>query len=629
MHLYLLFIYFYWLLIFAVHRLVFLSINVGAIAPPELEVTGLLQSFLQGLKLDFSMAAYTTILAWLFVLLSLPFPKKNARSAANLITAILIVAATFLAVADALLYPEWKTKINSLALSSLQRPSEVWKVTSAGQFFLGLGLAAGISLLMVFGLYRHQKRLPIHETHISLNVALLLVIWPAILGLTARGGVKAIPINVSRVYFSKDAVLNDAATNTAWFFLLDLSHNRKFLSGENPFQSMSREEARETLKKLREPTAKRPAPVSILRGKKPNLVFIVLESWSADLVAELGGEPGITPNFSALTKEGLLFTRFYANGNRSQQGIASIFSGFPALPVVTITENPGKSQTLPRFAATYGALGYQTDFFYGGQLEYGNIKAFLLNNGFKTITEDDDLPQLPQGSMGAADSVVLPAYAEHLKSLTQPFLSAFFTLSTHAPYDYPGRDLCARQGREAEYVCSATYSDAALGQFFAKVRQEPWYANTLFVLVADHSHSSYKLRENWQPGYRRIPLLLWGGALRPEFRGRIWDRVGSQVDLTTTLLHQMKMESKAYPWGNDLFDPTAPSYAYYEIGRGVGWVKSDGELVYDQENDRVLYSSFTLDQRIQAQKEAQAYLQSVVDYYLEARPGETWQLTGH
>jgi phosphoglycerol transferase MdoB-like AlkP superfamily enzyme len=482
---------------------------------------------------------------------------------------------------------------------------------------------------MVFGFYRHQKRLPLHETHISLNVALLLVIWPAILGLTARGGVKAIPINVSRVYFSKDAVLNDAATNTAWFFLLDLSHNRKFLSGENPFKSMSRDEARETLKKLREPAAKRPAPVSVVRGKKPNLVFIVLESWSADLVAELGGEPGITPNFSALTKEGLLFTRFYANGNRSQQGIASIFSGFPALPVVTITENPGKSQTLPRFAASFGAQGYQTDFFYGGQLEYGNIKAFLLNNGFKTITEDDDLPQLQQGSMGAADSLVLPAYAEHLKALPEPFLSAFFTLSTHAPYDYPGRELCARQGREAEYVCSATYSDAALGQFFAKVRQEPWFANTLFVLVADHSHSSYKLRENWQPGYRRIPLLLWGGALRPEFRGRIWDRVGSQVDLTTTLLHQLKLDSRAYPWGNDLFDPSAPSYAYYEIGRGVGWVKSDGELVYDQENDRVLYSSFTLDQRIQAQKEAQAYLQSVVDYYLEARPGETWQLTGH
>jgi phosphoglycerol transferase MdoB-like AlkP superfamily enzyme len=629
MHLYLLFIYFYWLLIFAVHRLIFLIINVGAVAPQELGASGILQSFLQGMKLDFSMAAYTTLMAWLLVLLSLPFPKKQFRTGANLVTAVLIVAATFLAIADALLYPEWKTKINSMALSSLQRPTEVWKVTSAGQFFLGQGLALGVSIILIFGLYRHQKKLPIHDTHISLNAALLLVIWPAILGVTARGGIKAIPINVSRVYFSKDAVLNDAATNTAWFFLLDLSHNRKFLSGENPFKSMSREEARATLQKLREPVAKRPAPLSILKNKRPNVVFIVLESWSADLVEELGGDPGITPNFSALTKEGLLFTRFYANGNRSQQGIASIFSGFPALPVVTITENPGKSQTLPRFAGTFGALGYQTDFFYGAQLEYGNIKAFLLNNGFKNITEDDDLPQLPQGSMGAPDSVVLPAYTEHLKTLPQPFLSAVFTLSTHAPYDYPGRENCKREGREAAYVCSATYSDAALGKFFAKVRQEPWFANTLFVLVADHSHSSYKLRENWQPGYRRIPLLFWGGALRPAFRGRIWDRVGSQVDLTTTLLHQMKLESAAYPWGNDLFDPAAPSYAYYEIGRGVGWVTDRGELVYDQENDRVLFSSFPLEQRDEVQKQAQAYLQSVVDYYLEARPGETWQLTGH
>ncbi|MDQ3230349.1 MAG: sulfatase-like hydrolase/transferase, partial [Pseudobdellovibrionaceae bacterium] len=581
MHFYLLFIYLYWLVAFAVHRLIFLIINVGAVSPQDMDVPNLLNSFFNGLKLDVSMAAYTTVIAWLLVLLSLPFPRHKARTAANAVTSLLLAAATFLAVADALLYPEWKTKINSLALSSLQRPSEVWKVTSASQFFLGFGLAGGVTLLLIVGLYRHQKRLPMYETHFSLNAALLLVIWPAILGVTARGGIKAIPINVSRVYFSEDAVLNDAATNTLWFFLLDISHNRKFLSGENPFQSMSREEARATLKALRKPVQRRPAPLSILKSKRPNVVFVVLESWSADLVEELGGEAGITPNFSALAKDGLLFTRFYANGNRSQQGIASIFAGFPALPVVTITENPGKSQTLPRFAATFGALGYQTHFFYGGQLEYGNIKAFLLNNGFRSIHEDDDLTQLPQGSMGAPDSVVAPAYAEHLKALPQPFLSAFFTLSTHAPYDFPGRENCTRQGREAAYVCSAMYSDAALGQFFATVRQEPWFANTLFVLVADHSHSSYKLRENWQPGYRRIPLLLWGGALRSEFRGKLWDRVGSQVDLTTTLLHQMKLDSAAYPWGNDLFDPTAPSYAYYEIGRGVGWVTERGELVYD------------------------------------------------
>lgn len=629
MHFYLFFIYVYWLLVFAAHRLIFLLINAGTVEPQALSVAHLLQTFIHGLQLDFSMAAYTTILAWLAVLLSLPFPKHHARHAANLLTGFLIILSTFLAVGDALLYPEWKTKINSLALASLQRPSELWKVTSAGQFFLGLGLAAGTACILVTGLYRSQRRLPSHDAHISLNVLLLLVIWPGILGLTARGGVKAIPINVSRVYFSNDAALNDAATNTLWFFLLDLSHNRKFLSGENPFRSMPREEARATLRALRKTSEKKPNPVSILNTRRPNLVFVVLESWSADLVEELGGDPGITPNFSALSKEGLLFTRFYANGNRSQQGIASIFSGFPALPVVTITENPGKSQTLPKFAESFAMRGYHTDFFYGGQLEYGNIKAFLISNGFHSITEDDDLIALPQGSMGAADSVVAPAYAEHLNTLPQPFVSAYFTLSTHAPYDYPGHDTCTRTGREAAYVCSASYSDAALGRFFAQVKQEPWFANTLFVLVADHSHSSQKLRENWQPGYRRIPMLFWGGALRPEYKGRLWDRVGSQVDITTTLLHQLRLESSAYPWGNDLFDKAAASYAYYEIGRGAGWVSDRGELVYDHENDRVLFSSFPLEERQNAQKQAQAYLQTVVDYYLEARPGETFQLSGH
>ena len=95
------------------------------------------------------------------------------------------------------------------------------------------------------------------------------------------------------------------------------------------------------------------------------------------------------------------------------------------------------------------------------------------------------------------------------------------------------------------------------------------------------------------------------------------------------LLNQLKIDSRAYPWGNDLLDPGAPSYAYYEISRGAGWVTERGELVYDHESDRILYSSFPLDLRYQARKNAQAYLQSVVDYYLEARPGEGMQLSGH
>ena len=622
-HLYLAFIFAFWILVFAIHRFIFLTLNARSMGAEELNPFQLLQTFTHGFSLDLSMAAYCTTAVWMILFAFVSFPQSFSRRWANCLTALLILSSTILAIGDAFLYPEWKSKINSMVLVSLQRPSEVWRVTAIGQFFSALLLTLLLSAFLIYLFYRLQKNIQPAVSRPSFRSTLFLFIWPVLLGMTARGGLNPTPINVSRVYFSKIALLNDAATNTAWFFILDLSSNGKFLAGNNPFSSMTHEEAQATLLSLKQPRPLEKGQatrVNILRKAQPNIVYIVLESWSADLVAELGGDAGITPHFSKLTKEGLLFTKFYANGNRSQQGMASIFSGFPALPLVTITENPSKVKALPRFAEGFAQSGYQTDFFYGGNLEYGNIRSFLVANGFQTITEDDQLKGLPRGSLGVADGDAAPAYAQHLGQLKEPFLSAFFTLSTHAPFDFPEGERFTWSGQEPAYVRSAMYADEALGKFFATVKQEAWYENTLFILVADHSHPSYRPRENWQPSYRRIPMLMLGGALEAQYRGKTWDKVGSQVDITSTVLHQLGKSSDAYEWGHDLLDRSTPSFAYFETNRGVGWIEDEGELVYDRESDTLPYNTFADKNKAQALKRAQAYLQSVVDLYLKAKP---------
>lgn len=218
------------------------------------------------------------------------------------------------------------------------------------------------------------------------------------------------------------------------------------------------------------------------------------------------------------------------------------------------------------------------------------------------------------------DGLSAPVYAASLSQLKAPFLSAYFTLSTHAPYDIPDRERYHSEGPEADYLRTAMYADAAIGDFFARVKKEPWYQDTLFVLVADHSHATYRPLQNWEPDYRRIPMLLLGGALKEKFRGKSWSRVGSQVDISKTLLNQLGWESGAYSWGHDLFDLSTPAFAYYETNRGAGWIAEEGQLVFDRELNTASFSTFPEHKKSQALKRAQAYVQSVVDFYIKARP---------
>jgi len=613
----------YWLALFAWLRAFFLALNFPQIQSASFSSIDLLAGFWHALPLDLSTAAWFLVVPWLFATGHSILPTRFLNGAQKAWVLLLSAVYCGIALGEAAVYPEWKTKLTYRALSALRNPMELLAVTSIGHIVFLL-LLFGVTVGGGFYCYQRffYREFPAAQGMKKLPLLSALMLSTIALGWFARGGFSAIPISLSRVYYSTESLLNDAAVNPVWHFGFNVAASTAFLSDENPFSFMDSEEAQSIVDALHQrPSLGTKGRETILqpRDHVPNVVVIVLESWSADLIASLGGDPNLTPEFKKLENEGVLFTNFYANGNRSQQGIASIFSGFPALPLVAVTDNPAKTNKLPRLAEKFAQENYATSFLYGGQLEYGNIGAFLKYNGFQTVLEGSHFPNsLPRGNMGIHDQYM---FAEHIKFLNQekkPFFSALFSLSTHSPYDFPNKDAFKWEGPlEQDYVMSGRYTDKCLGDYFESARNQPWFKDTVFVIVADHSHNSYRNWPNWRPQYRKIPMLLAGAPLKTEWRGRKYDRISSHVDLPATILGLIGKNSSEFTWSKDLFARGAPEFAYYELNYGFGWITRQGEIVYDKELGAPRVSTVAKKKVDQATRQGMAYTQSVFQEFLD------------
>ena len=468
---------------------------------------------------------------------------------------------------------------------------------------------------MAYWVYSKFVQLPLQLDSMKRSAALLLFLLVSpLLFLASRGGLQEIPITTSAAYFSQHNILNLAAVNPGYNILVSTLDSRN-LTSENPFKSMPDDAAKVLVKKLHETSCD--STVSILKYNKPNMVIILLESWSGDLIESLGGEPGITPNFHELEKDGLLFTNFYASGNRSQQAIGSIFAGLPGLPITTITNHPEKYAALPSMVKRLNADGYHSSFYFGGQLIYGNILSFLVYNQFNQIVEGKDIAaDLPRGKLGVHDTYMLPWYARELNQLPRPFFSTVFTLSSHSPYDFPGEHPIQWPKLEKDFVNSAHYTDEALADFFAVAKEQPWYDSTLFILVADHSHNTYRNHPIETFEYRKIPLLLTGPALKDSLRGKQNAVICGNTDIPATLMSQLGMPHPEFFWSKDVFNKCYKPFAYFEFNEGLGFMTDEGHFVWNKQLDRYYQNTLPADSASPVTSEGKAYVQQLFQDFL-------------
>jgi phosphoglycerol transferase MdoB-like AlkP superfamily enzyme len=283
-----------------------------------------------------------------------------------------------------------------------------------------------------------------------------------------------------------------------------------------------------------------------------NVVLITVESLSADFLGVLGNRQGLTPHLDNLARRGMLYTQIYATGTRTVRGLEALSLGTPPIPGQAIVRRPGNEHL-----ATLGEIlrrqGYETLFIYGGYGYFDNMNAYFTGNDYQVIDRTD----FPGNSVGfanvwgVADEFLFDNAISRLDqahAAGRPFLAQIMTTSNHRPYTYPdGRiDVSSPGGRSG----AVKYTDYAIGRFIEQAAGKSWFADSLFVIVADHCASAAGKSRLPVPGYR-IPLILYAPHLLPPGRS---DRLASQIDIPPTLLDVMGLPGDDHFFGKSLFE---------------------------------------------------------------------------
>ncbi|RPD44644.1 LTA synthase family protein [Hymenobacter sediminis] len=571
----------FWLAYFILAKAFFVAYHWDQTqALPGTTVAGI---FGYGLRLDAAATAYMCAAPFfLFVVSSLAGPRFPLEKAVRFFTTALGIIVGMLTIADLELYSAWGFRLDATPLQYLSTPQEM--AASAGSAPV-VTLLALLGLLLRLGWFLYKKvvgPLPALPPAFGRGRATLAgLLYLALLVVPMRGGVQQIPVNQSDVYFSDRPYANHAAVNVPWNVVNSL---RMQNAGPNPYQFLPDSTATRLTQQLYAPTG--PDTVSLLQTTRPNVLFIILESFTGKLVGHLGGERGVTPTLDSLSQVGVSFRNLYAAGDRSQKGLVALLSGYPNQPTTSIIKSPRKTEQLPHLARVLRGQGYSTAYYHGGELAFANMKSYLVTAGYERFTERADFARRDQNSKwGAHDHVLLTRMLRELPRQRAPFFVTAFTLSSHEPFDVPMPTRFPGESEAAQFRNSVYYTDHVLGQFLRQASRQPWWANTLVVLVADHGHHQPGNTPNHAPAKFRIPLLLTGGALKPAVRGRSIATYGSQTDVPATLLNQLQLPATGFSWSRDLLAPSPPAWpggaAFYCFTDGFGVATPAGTVTFD------------------------------------------------
>ena len=606
----------FWFLFFVSGRIVFILVYSNLL--PDVSIWEIMKVFPNAFKLDLSTACWLSAPFLLFISLQYAIKWKGWNVIKKALMLMVLIITSMILFGEIGIYDEWRVKLSHKALLYLRNPKEIIDTVDTGlMIILLIGFVVYVTIFQVLYCKVVIKPAVEPQKYSAIKSPIIFIVLVFLLFCGMRGGLKGVPISQSQSFFSPHAILNDVAVNTQWNFIFNYVHF-KTLDDNNPFKEMSTEEALEILEKLYE--TPQDTTIQVLNTRRPNVIFILLESWSGDCIATLGGRDSITPYFAKLEKEALMFTEFYANGHRSQQAMSSVMSSFPPMQGHDVTDIFSLYKYLGSMPKMFNNMGYNTSYYFAGDLRYGNIRAFILWNEFNKIMEDKDFPsEYPRGQLSIPDEYLFVESYKDLQVIQQAFFSFLFTASSHAPYDEPKKVPQLNWDVDnLPYLNSVKYSDYELFQYIEQCKTETWYDNTLFVIVSDHSHATYMNHYVNSAEYMHVPMLWMGGALDSVYRGKECNTICSQIDIYPTIAAQMGVEDCDAYRGKNIFNPYSKEFAYYETNMGFGWVVPQGNIIYDGINKRVSSNTIEDSNLLSVElKNGKAYLQTLYDFFLQ------------
>jgi phosphoglycerol transferase MdoB-like AlkP superfamily enzyme len=484
-------------------------------------------------------------------------------------------AVALIVAVDIGLFRYWGFRIDSTIFPYLASPKEAAASVTWGDFipttilFLIYGVVMFVAWRPVAKLYRQAKE----SLKIRLLSTLSLLFVGGLLFLAIRGGVGPATANVSKVYFSDNMFLNQAATNPV-FSLLSSSMRSELKPGD--YHYFSEQECQEILSGLKAEATPHTSTESILTTPRPNIVLIVLEGFGRTTATTTHQGKAVTPCLDAMRKEGVWFENLFANSFRTDRGTVAVMSGHPAHPVASIMKYPQKAHTLPSIASSLKAEGYSTSFTYGGDANFTNTASYLYGTGIEQITDQKTLHfDTPVAKWGYADDVVCNHFASEVLSLAEqgkPFFASLLTLSSHEPFEVPF------DAFEDKVLNATAFADYHIGRMIEQWRNTPAWNNMLVILIADHGISYPEGITIGSVPRQRIPMLWTGGAIKAPAEVTTY---ASQCDLAATLLGQLGIDYSQFSFSRDIFDPQSEKFAYWNFNNGFGIINDQGSVIYD------------------------------------------------
>lgn len=600
-------------IIFAVQKPVFLLLENSSAAQPS---TSLLAdtaaTIWHGLPLDLAIAAYLTVIPGLLLLFSVYMKHSIIRPLFNGWMAIAALVASTCTILNLALYPYWGFPLDSTPLFYFfTSPADALASTSIWVSLLALvadlTVAAVIWLLLRIRPPRSRDRYVRHkvERH-RWTTAVSLLLLTVLLFLPIRGGVTVSTNNTGRVYYSQNIFLNHAAVNPVFSLIESILYTEDF---SKQYRFMDDAEATKTLCQMTSTTDANTYPLvddRTFQKGKPDILIIIMEGFASDLMQSLGGNhPDVAVRLDSIANTGVLFTRFYSNTFRTDRALVSILSGYPAQPTMSIMRYTDKAAKLPSLARTLTEnRGYATSYFYGGDINFVNQRAYLVSQGFQQIVSDADFPvQDKLSKWGVPDHIVADRVLADIQAKHgQPTLRVFQTSSSHEPFDVPYSRLKDKR------LNAFAYTDSVVGRLVSAYSRLPQWKNTLVVIVPDHV-GGYKEHLNNQDRSRyQIPLILTGGVVKKPLKVGI---IGSQIDIPATLLGQLGIGHKDFTFSKNMMSDQTPKFAFFTVPDAFGVVSEENSLIYDNKAAETVYDKGP--KPGYNKKRGQAFLQKLYD----------------
>ncbi len=469
---------------------------------------------------------------------------------------------------------EYDVRPNRIFVEYLKYPNEVVSMLIGG---FKIHIFATFSMVFVSVWLTRKFMHPWLATKPSWSNKKLWLTWPLIFLVAALGIRSSLghrPANPALFAITQDSMVNSLILNSGYsviYAVYSLQHESKSsqiygkMDRAEIFKLTGAKEAEIPTLKILNPSHKREKPL--------NLVILLQESLGATFVESLGGVP-VTPNLEKLKDQGIWFEQMYATGTRSVRGIEAVVTGFQPTPADSTVKLSLSQKNFFTLASLLAKQGYNTEFIYGGEKHFDNMKSFFMGNGFQQVFGQKDYKNpVFVGSWGASDEDLLNKTHEQLlkhHAKGKPFFTLAFSSSNHAPFEFPDGRIELYEQPKATDNNAVKYADYAIGKFIERAQKSEYWKDTIFIIVADHD---IRVRgDTLVPiEHFHIPALILGADLEPQ---RI-KSITSQIDLPVTALSLMGINAQTPMTGRDISSesPDTLGRAMMQYNYNFAWME--------------------------------------------------------